>query len=97
MRAHRDEAEVGGVWTDQSTWVITQLDSTSIMLKESANGLILHGPSDYTQVPEPGGTLAMWIALGTVGLVRMARHREDHRPCDSRFPSSNISEHSESK
>lgn len=78
-----DEAEVGGVWTDQSTWVITQSDSTSIRLNESANGLILHGPSDYTQVPEPGATLAMWISLCTVGLVRMARRREEHRPCDA--------------
>jgi hypothetical protein len=74
-----DEAETGGVWTDQSTWVITQSDSTSITLNESANGLILHGPSDYTQGPEPGRTLAMWISLCTVGLVCMARRREAER------------------
>jgi hypothetical protein len=72
-----DEAEVGGVWTDQSSWVVTRSDSTSIRLNESADGLILHGPSDYTQVPEPGGTLAMWIALCTVGLVRTARRQDD--------------------
>jgi hypothetical protein len=78
-----DEAEAGGVWTDQSTWVITQPDSTSIMLNESANGLILHGPSDYTQVPEPGGTLAMWISLCTVGLVWMVRRHEEQRSYDA--------------
>jgi hypothetical protein len=73
-----DEAEVGGVWTDQSTWVITHSDSTSIRLNESANGLILHGPSDYTQVPEPG-MLAMWMSA-TVVLVFLKGRRWTLRP-----------------
>jgi len=69
-----DEAQAGGVWTDQGTWVITQPDSTSIMLKEAANGLILHGPSDYTQVPEPG-MLTSLVGSGAVGLIGLARRR----------------------
>lgn len=68
-----DEAEAGGVWTDQSTWVVTHSDSTSIMLIEAANGLILHGPSDYIQVPEPRA-LEMWT-LSVVGLIALARRR----------------------
>ena len=68
-----DEAEAGGVWTDQTKWVVTKSDSTSIMLIQQANGLILHGPWDYTQVPEPG-TTAMLLA-GSLGLAGLARRR----------------------
>ena len=68
-----DEAVVGGVWTDETEWVVTQADSTSIMLIEAANGLVLHGPWDYTQVPEPG-TAAM-LTTGTLGLIGLARRR----------------------
>jgi len=68
-----DEAELGGVWTDQTTWVVTQADSTSIMLLEESNGLILHGPPDYSAVPEPG--FGATLGVGLVGLVVRSRRR----------------------
>jgi hypothetical protein len=67
-----DEAETGGVWTDQSQWVVTQSDSTNIMLLEAANGLVLHGPTDY-EAPEPAMT--MLLGSGVLGLSALARRR----------------------
>ncbi len=68
-----DEAEAGGVWTDQRAWVVTQADSISIMLLEESNGLILHGPSDYGAVPEPSFTVL--FGAGIVGLIARERRR----------------------
>jgi hypothetical protein len=41
-----DEAQSGGVWTDQSTWIATQNTTLRIILKDTT-GQVLHGPSDY--------------------------------------------------
>ena len=72
------------MWTDQSTWVVTHSDSTSIMLIEAANGLILHGPSDYIQIPEPRPT--EMCTLGVVGLIALARRRRTICTERSRLP-----------
>lgn len=66
-----DEAEAGGVWTDQSEWAVTSADSTSIMLVAAANGEILHGPDDYQAVPEPG--MAIGLGAGLFGLAGLGR------------------------
>ncbi|MFK7894696.1 MAG: hypothetical protein AB8G23_02610 [Myxococcota bacterium] len=42
-----DEAENGGVWTDQSQWIATQSDTLSIELAAAAEGLVLHSPTSY--------------------------------------------------
>lgn len=62
-----DEAEAGGVWTDQSLWAVTSIDTVALTLKESAEGLVLHGPDDYVAVPEP--SKHMLLAAGIVFLV----------------------------
>ena len=41
-----DEAENGGVWTDQSAWISVTSETTMIELDDSSFGQ-LHGPSDY--------------------------------------------------
>ena len=41
-----DEAESGGVWTDQSLWIPTTAESTTLVLTDTTGG-ILHGPDDY--------------------------------------------------
>ena len=41
-----DEAENGGVWTDQSLWIPTTADTLRIELLDLTGG-ILHGPDDY--------------------------------------------------
>jgi len=46
-----DEAEAGGVWTDQSAWISVTSTTTSIELNDSSFGE-LHGPGDYI-VHEP--------------------------------------------
>ncbi len=45
-----DEAEAGGVWTDQTTWIATDAATTSIHLKDACNNE-LHGPADYQTLP----------------------------------------------
>ncbi len=42
-----DEAENGGLWTNQSLWVSTGTDTTRIALKPGAETTVLHGPDDY--------------------------------------------------
>ncbi len=42
-----DEAQNGGVWTDQSLWVATTASTTYIRLNDLTGG-VLHGPADYT-------------------------------------------------
>ena len=42
-----DEAETGGVWGDQSEWIATKGDTTTILLNDIL-GSILHSASDYT-------------------------------------------------
>ncbi|MEM7143737.1 MAG: hypothetical protein AAF591_01300 [Verrucomicrobiota bacterium] len=46
-----DEAQNGGVWTDQSTWIPTSTETTHIYLTDPDNGR-LHGPTDYLVVPD---------------------------------------------
>ena len=67
-----DEAEAGGVWTDQSLWISTAASDDFVMLNEASNGLVLHGPSDYT-VPEPG--FALSLGAGLIGLNAIGRRR----------------------
>ncbi|MCA9300392.1 MAG: hypothetical protein KDA28_15080 [Phycisphaerales bacterium] len=45
-----DEAENGGVWTDQTTWVATDAFTTIIRLADDTGGE-LHGPEDYVTLP----------------------------------------------
>ena len=44
--ARSDEAELGGVWTDQNLWVSTTADSLGVNLNDTS-GSVLHGPDDY--------------------------------------------------
>jgi len=41
-----DEAEAGGVWTNQSVWIATSASTTYIRLNDTTGG-VLHGPADY--------------------------------------------------
>ena len=41
-----DEAQSGGVWTNQGAWVATSQETSSILLTD-ASGAILHGPDNY--------------------------------------------------
>lgn len=50
-----DEAQSGGVWTNQSTWIVTSEKTEQIILTDTANG-ILHGPDDYLRLPDFGIT-----------------------------------------
>ncbi|MEM7231598.1 MAG: hypothetical protein AAF517_05470 [Planctomycetota bacterium] len=43
-----DEAEDGGVWTDQSAWVPTSDNTFRIMLNDDVAGDVLHGPNSYS-------------------------------------------------
>lgn len=72
-----DEAEAGGVWTDQTTWVVTANDSEFITLRAESEGMILHGPADYIAVPEPSCWLLLAAGLGC--LVVLYRVRGSHR------------------
>ena len=42
-----DEAQNGGVWTDQTTWVPVLPETERVVLLDSSSGNELHGPSDY--------------------------------------------------
>ena len=42
-----DEAQTGGVWTDQSAWIATSADTLRIELNDPA-AAELHGPENYT-------------------------------------------------
>jgi len=46
-----DEAQTGGLWTDQMAWIVTQPVTESIILKAASGGAILHGPDDYRLMP----------------------------------------------
>jgi hypothetical protein len=50
-----DEAEAGGLWTDQSLWVSTAVDTVLIRLNAGAESTVLHGPGDYTSSGAPSG------------------------------------------
>ncbi|MEQ9616560.1 MAG: hypothetical protein RLN60_00840 [Phycisphaerales bacterium] len=50
-----DEAQIAGLWTDQSEWIATTKDSLRIELLDETGGL-LHGPLDY-MVVEPGAAI----------------------------------------
>ncbi len=44
-----DEAESGGVWTDQSAWIATTSQTIRLALRDVTGG-VLHGPEDYAVV-----------------------------------------------
>lgn len=44
-----DEAEAGGVWTDQNAWINVQSDTTLIELDDPTYA-VLHGPKNYNVV-----------------------------------------------
>jgi hypothetical protein len=44
-----DEAEAGGVWTDQTQWISVRTDSLLIELVDPTNA-VLHGPEDYNVI-----------------------------------------------
>lgn len=55
-----DEAESGGLWTDQLLWVSTNPDTTKIALKPGAENSVLHAPEDYNVfAPSADNTLAV--------------------------------------
>jgi len=70
-----DEAESGGVWTNQSLWAITDVDSVSLELAVSSEGLVLHGPEDYRALPEPSPSTLLFAGLLTTAARRRARRR----------------------
>lgn len=47
-----DEAQAGGVWTDQSAWIATDADTIRIRLVDES-GKALHGPDDYEAIGPP--------------------------------------------
>ncbi len=77
-----DEAQAGGLWTDQSLWVVTTTETTLIKLKPGAESTVLHGPDDYEvfggssvgagEVPDgdgvPGTPLAVTLSSGMITL-----------------------------
>jgi hypothetical protein len=69
-----DEAQTGGVWENQSLWVVTDVDTVAITLAEESEGLVLHGPDDYINLPEPTEQiLGLASLLGIATLARRAR------------------------
>lgn len=42
-----DEAQNGGVWTDQSLWVSILPETTRVVLRDGVENSELHGPDDY--------------------------------------------------
>ncbi len=78
-----DEAETGGVWTDQAQWISTGPTTLAIELEAAAEGETLHGPGDYMvigpplEVPVaawPGGA-ALGLAIAGSGAWRARRRR----------------------
>ncbi len=70
-----DEAQAGGVWTDQSAWVATTAQTTEILLTDNS-GAVLHGPTNYvaqTAAPMVAVPVPLWALLvsiiGIVGIV----------------------------
>ena len=77
-----DEAQAGGLWTNQSLWVSTAADTTLIQLQAGAESTVLHGPGDYDvagaapsgagEVPDgngvPGAPLTMAHSGGMIFL-----------------------------
>ena len=47
-----DEAQNGGLWTDQGAWVATSENTNSILLTDATRAR-LHGPDDYRVIEEP--------------------------------------------
>ena len=67
-----DEAETGGVWTDQDLWVATESESISITLDDTT-GAELHGPDNYTAntlTVEPPAT-AVNVPFPLLGLIAL--------------------------
>lgn len=50
-----DEAQAGGLWTNQSLWVATAADTTRLDLIPGAEITVLHGPNSY-DVSGPAGS-----------------------------------------
>lgn len=44
-----DEAQSGGVWTNQNLWIATTSETTSLQLLDTT-GTVLHGPENYQAV-----------------------------------------------
>ncbi len=42
-----DEAQNGGVWTNQNEWIPVTLETTTVVLLDSSSDSELHGPDDY--------------------------------------------------
>ena len=68
-----DEAQSGGVWTDQSAWAATADDSVALVLRAESEGAVLHGPDDYEALPEPAAAVLQGSALA--GLTAWLRGR----------------------
>ena len=67
-----DEAEAGGVWTDQSSWISVAVDTSLITLTD-ATGAELHSPANYlATVPEPG-TLCLASMAAFAAFTRRRR------------------------
>jgi hypothetical protein len=58
-----DEAQSGGVWSNQSLWVATTAETELLVLDSPSATTILHGPASYlAQIPEPSA-----LVLGLLG------------------------------
>ena len=70
-----DEAQSGGVWTDQTQWVATSGATTKLVLTDGSAGE-LHGPADYLVLPDfgitsivrnaPDGVTLSWPAVNNL-------------------------------
>ena len=66
-----DEAQAGGVWTDQSLWIPTTADTERIELTDLTGGE-LHSPGNYAVlVPEPSSVFL--ASFGMLGLLLRRR------------------------
>lgn len=63
-------AELAGLWVSADLWVATENNSEALQLEIDAGGLLLHGPSDYEVLPEPGVALASVCCVATLAGLR---------------------------
>ena len=66
-----DEAQAGGVWTNQSIWIANTLITRIINLLDTTGGT-LHGPSDYQIVDSLANPIPPVIASGSPGSMSNA-------------------------
>ncbi|MCZ6835727.1 MAG: PQQ-dependent sugar dehydrogenase [Planctomycetota bacterium] len=60
-----DEAVAGGLWTNESVWIMTGSETRIVTLLDET-GRILHGPSDYLALDALANPIPLVIASGPV-------------------------------